>query len=176
MPLYEIEGKRPKLNGGGQFIAPNASVIGDVQIGTESSIWFNVTIRAENDQVLIGDRSNIQDGCVLHVDPGFPLEIGQDVTIGHKVMLHGCSIGDGSLIGMNSVVLNGAKIGSGALIGANALVTENMDVPDGALVLGSPAKVVKILPEERQLALKKSAEVYVVNAKRYNQTLLEIVE
>ena len=127
------------------YIAPGAVVIGRVKLAERVSVWFNAVIRGDNDDIDIGEGSNIQDGCVLHTDPGFPINVGENCTIGHKVMLHGCAIGDGSLIGINAVVLNGAKIGKGCLIGANALVTEGMEVPDGSLVLGSPAKVVKPL-------------------------------
>jgi len=121
------------------YVAPGAAVIGRVQLGERVSVWFNAVLRGDNDDIEIGEGSNVQDGCVVHVDAGFPVQVGRDCTIGHKVMLHGCTIGDGSLIGMNAVVLNGAKIGRGCLVGANALVTEGMQVPDGSLVLGSPA-------------------------------------
>lgn len=156
------------------FIAPNASVIGDVKLGDNASVWFNVVIRADTAPIQIGKNSNIQDGCILHVDEGFPMTIAQNVTIGHKVMLHGCSIDEGSLIGMNAVVLNGAKIGKNCLIGANALVTENMFVPDGSLVLGSPAKVIKQLDEKNQVKLARGASHYVQNNIRYKKELKQI--
>lgn len=174
MPLYRLNNKTPVLKGDGHFIAPNASVVGDVTLHEKSSVWFNAVIRAENDSVVIGQGSNIQDGAILHVDPGFPLTIGEGVTIGHQAMLHGCTIGNGVLIGIQAVILNGAVIGEGALIGANALVTENMQVPAGALVLGSPAKVVKILTDEQALGLKNIAKNYVKNAQRFNQELTRI--
>ena len=174
MPLYRLNNKAPVLQGEGHFIAPNASLVGDVQLGSQSSVWFNAVIRAENDSVMIGERSNIQDGAVLHVDPGFPLQIGDDVTIGHQAMLHGCTIGDGVLVGIQAVILNGAVIGKGALIGANALVTENMQVPEGAMVLGSPGKVVKILKNEQSAGLKNIATTYVKNGLRFNQELTQI--
>jgi len=139
---YQL-GSRRVTTKGDYFIAPGAAVIGSVELGESVSVWFNAVIRGDNDHIKIGDGSNIQDGCILHVDEGYPLDIGQDVTVGHKVMLHGCSIGDGSLIGMNAVVLNGARIGKNCLIGAHALVTEGQEIPDGSLVLGSPAKVIK---------------------------------
>ena len=173
MPLYRVANKQPKLQGDAHFIAPNASIIGDVILADKSSVWFNTVIRAENDSITVGERSNIQDGSVLHVDPGFPLTIGNDVTIGHKAMLHGCTIGDGTLIGINAVVLNGAVIGKRALIGANALVTENMQIPDGAMVLGSPAKVVKIMDEERQTMIQQGAMNYVNNSEKF-QSLVEV--
>lgn len=156
------------------FIAPNACVIGDVELGDNASVWFNVVIRADTAPIKIGKNSNIQDGCILHVDEGFPMVIAQNVTIGHKVMLHGCSIDEGSLIGMNAVVLNGAKIGKNCLVGANALVTENMIVPDGSLVLGSPAKVIKQLDDKTQAMISEGAAHYVQNNLRYKKELKQI--
>lgn len=156
------------------FIAPNACVIGDVELGDNASVWFNVVIRADTAPIKIGKNSNIQDGCILHVDEGFPMVIAQNVTIGHKVMLHGCSIDEGSLIGMNAVVLNGAKIGKNCLVGANALVTENMIVPDGSLVLGSPAKVIKQLDDKTQAMIAEGAAHYVQNNLRYKKELKQI--
>jgi len=176
MPLYQVDNKAPKLIGDAHFIAPDANVIGDVVLHPSVSIWFQTTLRAENDRIEIGEGSNIQDGAVLHVDPGFPLSIGKDVSIGHKAMLHGCTIGDASLIGINAVVLNGAVIGKGVLVGANALVTENMHVPDGSLVLGSPAKVIKDLSPEAKAALVMNANHYVKNANTYQQSLSLIDE
>lgn len=157
------------------FVAPNASVIGDVVLGENTSIWFNVVIRADLAKVYIAANSNIQDGSVLHVDEGFPITIAENVTIGHKVMLHGCTIDEGSLIGINAVVLNGAKIGKNCLIGANALVTENMIIPDGSLVLGSPAKIVKQLDEKTQAMLAQGAAHYVKN-NHYYKKALKVVE
>lgn len=171
--IYQLDDIKPQI-APSCFIAESATVIGQVQLEADASVWFNVVIRADNDRISIGTGSNIQDGSVLHVDPGMPLTIGEHVTVGHKVMLHGCDIGDGSLIGINAVVLNGAKIGKGCLIGANALVTENMVIPDGSLVLGSPAKVVKTLSEEQQQQIKAGALHYVNNGKRYNQGLVKI--
>jgi carbonic anhydrase/acetyltransferase-like protein (isoleucine patch superfamily) len=174
MPFYQVKNVKPRLQGEDHFIAPNASIIGDVLLKDKASVWFNVVIRAENDSVVIGERSNIQDGCVLHVDPGFPLVIGCDVTVGHKVILHGCTVGNGSLIGMNAVVMNGVVIGKSCIIGANALLTEGMQIPDGAMVLGSPAQIKKILTAEQQQVFLKSAENYVRNAQVFNETLLEV--
>ena len=156
------------------FIAPNASVIGDVVLGDNTSIWFNVVIRADLAQVKIGENSNIQDGSVLHVDEGFPITIAENVTVGHKAMLHGCSIDEGTLIGINTVVLNGAKIGKNCLVGANALVTENMIVPDGSLVLGSPAKVIKQLDDKTKIMLAKGAAHYVQSNHQYKKELTSI--
>ncbi|MBX2883271.1 MAG: gamma carbonic anhydrase family protein [Granulosicoccus sp.] len=149
-------GERRVVTRGEHFIAPGSTLIGAVTLGELASIWFNVVIRADNDTVTIGDGSNVQDGSILHVDPGYPISIGKNVTVGHKVMLHGCSIGDGSLVGMNAVILNGAVVGKECLIGANALVTEGMEIPDRSLVLGSPAKIVKPL-DERMLDMIASA-------------------
>lgn len=153
------------------YIAPTAALIGSVVLHENSSVWFNVVIRADNAPIEIGEGSNIQDGSILHVDEGFPISIGKNVTVGHKVMLHGCSIDDGSLIGMNAVILNGAKIGKGCLIGANALVIENMQVPDGSMVLGSPGKIVKTLSEEAQEKLLEGAEHYKGKIALYNTQL-----
>tara|TARA_R110002167_G_scaffold184609_1_gene385063 strand:+ start:558 stop:1076 length:519 start_codon:yes stop_codon:yes gene_type:complete len=155
----------------GVFVAPGAHVIGKVVMKTNSSVWFNTVVRGDCDVITIGEDSNVQDGAVLHTDFGVPLTIGKGVTIGHKVMLHGCEIGDYSLIGINSVVLNGAKIGKYCVIGANSLITENMQIPDGSLVMGSPAKVIKPIPEKQQKMLEQSAEHYVKNAKRFSSEL-----
>lgn len=168
---YQINGNSPNIDET-CFVAPNATVIGKVNASSNVSIWFNVVIRADLDTVNIGENSNIQDGSILHVDAGYPIDIGKNVTVGHKVMLHGCSIGEGSLIGMNAVVLNGAKIGKGCIIGANALVTEGMEVPDGQLVLGSPAKVIKPLDENTRQLLMDSAAHYVENGNNYKTNLV----
>lgn len=169
--IYRLGERQVQLQGEGHFIAPNATVIGSVILEQDVSVWFNVVIRADCDTIHIGAGTNIQDASVLHVDPGFPMHIGENVTVGHKAMLHGCSVGDGSLIGINAVVLNGAKIGKGCLVGANALVPENMEVPDGAMVLGCPAKVKRIMPEEQQLFLRHNADHYVANGKLFNEKL-----
>jgi carbonic anhydrase/acetyltransferase-like protein (isoleucine patch superfamily) len=164
--IYDIEDRRVQLIGE-PFIAPNATLIGSVIVENTASIWFNVVIRADNDLIRVGAGSNIQDGSVLHVDPGFPLTIGRHVTVGHKVILHGCEIGDGSLIGMNAVVLNGARIGQSCLIGANTLVTEKMVVPDGSVVLGSPGRIVRSLDAAARQGLIESALRYIENGRRY---------
>lgn len=171
--IYRLANATPKVNHN-NFIAPNASVIGNVILGDHASVWFNVVIRADLATINVGECSNIQDGSVLHVDANFPLTIGRNVTIGHKVMLHGCTIGDNSLIGMNAVILNGANIGKNCLIGANSLVTENMQVPDGHLVLGSPAKIIKMLDESTRETFTHSAMHYVDNSKRYLQELEQV--
>ncbi len=168
--IYSLEGRVPTL-ASGCFIAPNAAVIGDVVLEAESSVWFSVTIRGDKDRIVVGTGSNVQDGAVLHADPGFPLTIGPRVTVGHLAMLHGCTIGEGSLIGINAVVLNGAVIGAGCLIAANALVTEGMQVPDGAVVMGSPGKVLRVLEPERRRQLELNASSYIDNARRFRSGL-----
>jgi len=171
--IYQLANVAPRLTDS-NFIAPNATLIGDVVLAEHASVWFNVVIRADMETIKIGENSNIQDGSILHVDTGFPITIGRDVTIGHKVMLHGCTIGDNTLVGMNAVVLNGANIGKNCLIGANSLVTENMQVPDGHLVMGSPAKVVKALDDATRAMFTKSAMHYVDNSQRYLNELTEV--
>jgi carbonic anhydrase/acetyltransferase-like protein (isoleucine patch superfamily) len=172
MSLFRLGDKTPQLPPQNRFyIAPGAVVLGDVRLGEDVSIWFNATLRGDNDPIIIGARSNIQDGSVLHTDAGVPLTIGEDVTVGHKVTLHGCTIGDGSLIGIGSVILNRAVIGKN---GAGALVTEGKVFPDGVLIVGSPARVVRELTPEQIGALKMSAAHYVQNANRYRQDLTAI--
>ncbi|MGH8689786.1 MAG: gamma carbonic anhydrase family protein [Burkholderiales bacterium] len=174
MPLFAIGERRVQLLGEHHFIAPDASVIGSVVLESDVSIWFQVVIRAENDRVTIGEGSNIQDGSVLHVDPGFPMTLGKNVSVGHKVMLHGCTIGDGSLIGINSVIMNGARIGRGTLVGANTLIAEGKEIPDGVLVLGSPGKIVRELKPEEREHLLKVASGYVERSRFYRANLKEI--
>lgn len=164
--MYVLGDRRPLVDPS-CFVAPNATLIGSVTLEPDASVWFGVTIRADVERIVVGRRSNIQDGAVLHADPGSPLRIGADVTVGHLAMLHGCSIGDGSLIGINAVVLNGAVIGRGCLIAANALVTERMEVPDGGVVMGSPGRVQKILDERKRARLAEGALHYVENGRRF---------
>ena len=170
---YSLGDLQVTLLGDGHYIAPNAAVIGDVTLHEYSSVWFSCTLRGDADRIEIGAGSNIQDGTVIHADPGCPTIVGKNVTVGHNAMLHGCSIDDGTLVGINAVVLNGAKIGKNCLIGANALVTEGMEIPDGSLVLGSPAKIRSQLSEEQQAALAQNADHYVANATRFSQELVE---
>lgn len=165
--FYQLNDRTPELEGDGQFVAENASVIGHVRLMEKSSVWFNAVVRGDNELITIGPETNIQDGSVLHTDPGIPLTLGKGVTVGHNVMLHGCEIGDYSLIGINAVVLNGAKIGKHCLIGANALIPEGMEVPDGSMVVGSPGKVKRELTESQKNMLEMSAQHYVQNAARY---------
>jgi carbonic anhydrase/acetyltransferase-like protein (isoleucine patch superfamily) len=157
MPIYSLRDRRVELRGEHHFIAHNATLAGSIVLEVNVSVWFNVVIRADNDTVHIGEASNIQDGSILHVDPGYPMVLGREVSIGHKAMLHGCSVGDGSLIGINSVIMNGARIGAGSLIGANTLIAEGKQIPAGVLVLGSPGKIVRELKPEERERLKDAA-------------------
>ena len=167
--IIDLGDKKLKTADDNFWIAPNASVIGDVNLERDASIWFNAILRADNEPITIGEGSNVQDGAIIHTDPGYACNIGKKVTVGHMAMLHGCSIGDGSLIGIGSVVLNGAKIGKNCIIGSKALVTEGMDVPDGSMVLGIPGKIKKTLTEEEQSVVPLGAEHYIDNYKKYKQ-------
>lgn len=169
--LYELGDLKPELIGSGQFVADNATVIGRVALHEHCSIWFNVVIRGDNDLITIGPESNVQDGSVLHTDSGVRLSLGRGVTVGHKAMLHGCEVGDYSLIGINAVVLNGARIGKHCLIGANTLIPEGMIVPDGSLVVGAPGKIKRELGENQRKMLELSAAHYVENAARYMKSM-----
>ena len=153
------------------WIAPTAVVIGKVRLGKNASVWWHSVLRGDNEPITVGEGSNIQDGCVLHTDPGYPLVIGQGVTVGHMVMLHGCTIGDGSLIGIGAVILNGATIGRDCLIGAKALVPEGKSIPDNSLVMGAPGKVVREVTPEHIARMRESAEHYVRNWQRYRREL-----
>lgn len=163
---YQINGQSPIL-GRGVYIAPSADVVGQVEIQDHASIWFQAVLRADTDAIVVGKKTNIQDGCVIHVDKGFPVILGQGITVGHKAILHGCTVGDYSLIGINATVLNGAKIGKYCIIGAGALVTEGMVIEDYSLVVGSPAKVIKKVSEPQQLMLEQSAVHYASAATTY---------
>ena len=169
--IYTLGDRAPKFEGAGHFVADSASIIGSVRLKDKASIWFNCVLRGDNDWLVVGERSNIQDGSVLHTDPGIKLVVGDGVTVGHKVMLHGCEIGNGSLIGIGSTVLNGAKIGKNSLVGAHALITENKVFPDGSLILGAPASVVRELTDEELALIRRSADVYVDNAERFSKSL-----
>lgn len=171
MPLYSLGERRVELRGAHHYIAHDATLVGSIVLEDNVNVWFNVVMRADNDTIHIGEGCNIQDGSVLHVDPGFPMKLERRVSIGHKVMLHGCSIGEGTLIGINSVILNGAKIGKGTLIGANTLIAEGKEIPDGVLVVGSPGKVVRELKPEESARLLKIAEGYVERSKLFRTTL-----
>lgn len=168
--IYSLGDRRLQTHGD-FYIADNATVIGSVVLEVNASIWFNAVLRADNDVITIGENSNIQDGSVLHTDVGIPLTVGRNVTVGHKVMLHGCTIGDGSLIGINAVILNGAKIGRFCVIGANALIPEGKEIPDFSVVMGSPGKVVKEVSEAQKVMMEMGALHYVENFKRYQREL-----
>lgn len=172
MTLYALDGISPMLPSDDDFwIAPDANLIGDVRIETGVSIWFGVTLRGDTEPLSVGKGSNIQENTVIHADPGFPVVIGEDCTIGHKAMIHGCEIGDGTLVGMGATILNGAKIGRGCLIGAGALVTEGKEIPDGSLVMGMPGKVVRTLDEDAQAGNLASAAGYRQRMRRYRTGL-----
>jgi carbonic anhydrase/acetyltransferase-like protein (isoleucine patch superfamily) len=173
MAIYALDGAAPKI-AESAWVADSAQVMGDVELAEDASIWFGVVIRGDTETIRIGRGSNIQDLSVLHADHGMPLTVGEDVTVGHQVMLHGCTVGDGSLIGIGAVVLNGAKIGKGCLVGAGSLVTEGKEFPDGSMILGSPAKVVRQLTPEQLEGLRQSAKHYVDNAQRFRTGLKKI--
>ena len=169
--LFNLESRNVILRGDGHYVAPNATIIGSVILEAESSVWFNVVIRGDNDTITIGERSNIQDGSILHTDAGIPLNVGPSVSVGHLVMLHGCSIGEGSLIGIKAVLLNRCVIGRECLIGANTLIPEGKVIPDRSLVLGSPGKVVRTLDDDEVARLRAISTHYVENARRYTRGL-----
>ena len=171
--LYRLGDDRPLLVADA-WVAPNATVIGKIELQAQSSVWFNAVLRGDVEQITIGPKTNIQDSAVLHTDQGYPMSLGEGITVGHQVMLHGCVIEDYALIGINAVVLNGARIGAGAIIGANALITENTEIPPGSLVLGAPGRVVREVSEEESRLLRLSAEHYAANAARYQAQLQPI--
>ena len=172
MTIYTLGERQPSL-GIDAWVAPNATVIGDVRLGDKASIWWNAVLRGDNDTITIGAESNIQDGSVLHVDQGVPLTLGDRVTVGHMVMLHGCTIGDESLIGIKSVILNRAVIGRHCIIGANSLIPEGKLIPERSLVMGSPGKVVRELTDEEVARLRLAAQGYIDNAQRYRALLVQ---
>ncbi len=173
MAIYQLDGIAPRI-AASAWVADSAQVIGDVELGADSSIWFGCVLRGDSASLTLGRGSNIQDGSVLHADVGQPLVVGEHVTVGHKVMLHGCTIGDESLIGIGAVVLNGARIGKHCLVGAGALVTEGKEFPDGSMLVGSPAKVVRQLTPAQIEHLKRSAQHYIENARRFRAGLLRL--
>jgi len=173
MALYELDGVIPRLHDSA-WVADNAQVMGNVVLEADASVWFGATLRGDTETITVGKGSNIQDGSVLHADIGYPLVVGQNVTVGHMVMLHGCTIGDESLIGIGATVLNGANIGKHCLVGAGSLVTEGKTFPDGSMIMGSPARVVKTLTPEQIEGLRRSALHYVENAARYRASLKKL--
>jgi carbonic anhydrase/acetyltransferase-like protein (isoleucine patch superfamily) len=175
VPIYELDGQAPDLPGAGRFwVAPDAHVIGRVRLGADVGVWFSAVLRGDGEPLEVGERSNIQEGAMLHADPGFPLTIGPDVTVGHHAILHGCTVGAGALIGMGATVLNGAWIGAGCIVGANALVTENKEFPDNSLIVGAPAKAVRTLDGAAAEKLRASALHYVANWRRFAAGLKRI--
>lgn len=170
LPLGDL---KPQFDPQASFIAPTATLIGDVRLAADASVWFGAVIRADNDAIRIGRGSNIQDGAILHTDPGIELLVGQDVTVGHRAMLHGCRVGDGSLIGIGATLLNHASIGLESIVGAHALITEGKSFPDGVLIVGAPAKVLRELNDNERAHLRAAAEGYVQQSRRYRRELTE---
>jgi carbonic anhydrase/acetyltransferase-like protein (isoleucine patch superfamily) len=173
MAFYQLDQLVPRV-AATAWVAESAQVIGNVELAEHSSVWFNVVMRGDNEVLRVGTGSNIQDGSVIHSDPGYPVMLGANVTVGHKVMLHGCTVGDGSLIGINAVVLNGARIGKNCLVGAGSLVTEGKEFPDGCLIVGAPAKVVRALTPGQIEGMRRAARHYVENAQRFKAGLKRI--
>jgi len=175
MAIYEIDGVKPELPGEGEYwVAETATLIGRVRLKREASVWFGAVLRGDNEWIELGERSQIQDNCTLHTDPGFPIAIGQDCVIGHNVVLHGCTIGPHALIGMGAIVLNGAKIGAHCLVGAGALVTEGRSFPERSLIVGSPARAIRTLDEAAAIGIAAGADFYVRNFKRFAKGLKPI--
>ena len=173
MALYQLDAHRPEVHESA-WVADNAQVMGAVKLAADASVWFGCTVRGDTETIEIGEGSNIQDGTVMHADHGMPLKVGKHVTVGHMVMLHGCTIGDESLIGIGAVVLNGAKIGKNCLVGAGSLVTEGKEFPDGSMIMGTPAKVVRQLTPEQIEGLRQSARHYIDNTRRFKAGLQKI--
>jgi len=173
MAIYQLDDIAPTI-APTAWVADSAQVIGNVELGDGASVWFGAVLRGDNERLTVGAGTNIQDGTVVHSDHGFPVTLGANVTVGHQVMLHGCSVGDGSLIGIQAVVLNGAKIGRNCLVGAGSLVTEGKEFPDGSMIMGTPAKVVRQLTPEQIGALQQGAPHYVANARRYRTGLKKL--
>jgi carbonic anhydrase/acetyltransferase-like protein (isoleucine patch superfamily) len=174
MPLYALDGIAPQIDPDVGWIAPTAVLVGDIVVGPEVGIWFGVVARGDIETITIGARSNVQENCVLHTDTGYPLVIGENCTIGHSAIVHGCTIGDNTLVGMGATVLNGARIGKNCLIGANALITEGKDIPDNSMVVGAPGKVIRQIDAEGVRNLAASAERYVRNARRFAAGMVDV--
>ncbi|MDZ7643200.1 MAG: gamma carbonic anhydrase family protein [Woeseiaceae bacterium] len=173
--IYRLGDRQPQFDGDDHFVAPDATLIGDVRLAAGASVWFGAVLRGDNDRIDIGPDSNIQDGAILHTDPGIPLTVGARVTVGHRVTLHGCSIGDGSLVGIGSTVLNGASVGRRCLVGAHAQITEGKSFPDGVLIIGAPARVARDLTDAELAALAESADVYTANSRRFREQLASVL-
>ena len=175
MPLYSLDGVAPELPANGRYwIAPDAVLVGKVRIGEGVSIWFGAVLRGDNEWIEIGENSNVQDGCVLHTDPGFPLTIGKGCTLGHRAVVHGCTVGDNILIGMGAVLLNGARIGNNSIVGAGALVTEGKEFPDNTLIVGAPARSIRTLDREAVARIELSAEIYARRGERYQTEFMPV--
>ncbi|MGE5535400.1 MAG: gamma carbonic anhydrase family protein [Acidobacteriota bacterium] len=175
MAIYELDGQAPELPEEGRYyVAESASVIGRVRLKADVSIWYGAVLRGDNEWIEIGERSDVQDNCTLHTDPGFPLTVGANSLVGHNVVLHGCTVGDNSLIGMGAVVLNGAKIGNNSLVGAGALVTEGKSFPDNSLIVGAPARVIRTLDQRAIELITKGADIYVLRGRHYRSALKRI--
>ncbi len=175
MPIYALDELMPQLPDDGAFwVAPDAVLIGRVRLGADASVWFGAVLRGDNEDIVIGEGSNVQDNCVFHVDPGFPLTIGAHCTIGHAAVVHGCTIGDNTLVGMGATILNGARIGRNCLIGANALVTENREIPDNSLVFGAPGKVRGEIDAAGEQMLAQAASSYIARWRRYRGGLVRV--
>src|SRR5512135_354367 len=172
MPIYELDGQAPEFPGDRQYwVAETATLIGRVRLKTEASVWYGAVLRGDNEWIELGERSQVQDNCTLHTDPGFPLTIGRECVIGHNVILHGCTVGDNSLIGMGAIVLNGAKIGVNSLVGAGSVVTEGKSFPDNSLIVGAPARAIRTLDEKAVSMIRAGADIYVQRWKRYTKGL-----
>lgn len=172
MPLYALDGFSPELPADDRYyVAPGAHVIGQVTLGRDATIWFGATLRGDNERITIGDETNVQENAVMHTDPGFPANIGPRVTIGHGAIVHGCTVGEGSLIGMGAIVLNGAKIGKNSIVGAGALVTEGKEFPDNSLIVGSPARVIRTLDEKAFAAIQRGVQGYVKRGREFREKL-----
>ena len=175
MPIYAFEGQRPELPAPGTYwIAPDAVLIGKVRVKPGASIWFGAVLRGDNEWIEVGEESNVQDMAMLHTDPGFPLTIGRGVTVAHKAILHGCTVGDDSLVGMGAIMLNGSAVGAGSLVGAGALITERKQFPDRSMVVGAPGKAIRSLDDEAVDGLRRAAQIYSDRFKRYIATLQDV--
>jgi len=175
MAIYELDGQGPDLPADGNyFIADTADVIGRIRLKPQASVWFGAVLRGDNEWIEIGEGSNVQDNCTCHTDKGFPLTIGNNCTVGHNVILHGCTIGDGALIGMGSIVMNGARIGRNSIVGAGSVITEGKEYPDNSLIIGSPARVIRTLSPEQVTAMGSAARFYVTNGSRFKQGMKKI--
>jgi len=173
MAIYQLDAAAPDIDSSA-YIADSANIIGNVNIGANASIWFDVTIRGDNENITIGENSNVQEGCILHTDPGYPLIIGKNVTVGHQAMLHGCTLGEGALVGIQAVILNGAKIGKNCLVGAGALVTEGKEFPDNSLIIGSPAKAVRTVSDQDLAGMHGNASAYAKRGQFFKANLKRI--